>query len=753
MHPQALPLPVAALARRAANAKSPTERHLLACNAWEASVRLAVAATPPGELASFKRPSLGTWVGAYSFTDGLQGDDALLATYRLLAAEGIGENANPKAVTAGRLLSALPAYRNRVVGHGSTRDDAYYARAGQVLADGLHAAWERALFWPAGARLQFVESVRVDPGGGLRARVIDLSGVASWVTAEDEEVGAAIVPARLYLRTDAGLRQLHPWVVFEAQAGAAPERVLFYDHLQNGPAYLDFATGDWLRGKAVATRFPGLDAEWIGRLEGTAPREAPAAPAIDATLFGDFRMLAKVGEGGMGAVYLARQESLGRLVALKVLPTGSQDDTAVARFRREITALARCEHPNVVRILASGVTRGTSWYAMELVDGADLSEVGRALASTDDVFTAVSTASERVRAAKEQVFASVPDLHRPEPPELPPEGAERHRAIARLFRDGAAGLDHLHRAGIVHRDVKPGNLMVTARELRLVVMDLGLAAMSDASRSITRDRSSLLGTLRYMPPEQLQRNILDVDARADVYALGATFYEVFTGRPFLDGDTEVRLVQQILHEEPVDPTVARPDLPRPLRDILMRCTRKLPQERYGSAADLARDLDAFLDGKPTVARPGSGRRRPPRVAVAAVVALVAAAAALWAVRSWGPRPHPEPPVASGGSASVPGAPPVAAPPVAAEPPRERTANAAAAPAQPPPVGGAPAHDGATKPAPRRASARSDSSASSPGDHGTPASPAKEPARPGAGGSEGFVDRTLQLVTEPNGNGR
>src|SRR5512146_1920449 len=209
----------------------------------------------------------------------------------------------------------------------------------------------------------------------------------------------------------------------------------------------------------------------------------------------------------MGVVHLARQESVGRLVALKMLPPALADDAvAVARFQREISALARCDHPNVVKILASGQVGGTRYYSMELIEGADLAEVGKALAQEPDLDAAISAATERARAARPELFAKGP---RPAPPAAVPKGrsgADRTRRLARLFRDAARSVQALHDVGIIHRDIKPANLMVTAQDHRLVVMDLGLALLGDASRSLTKDRSGLLGTLRYVPPEQLQRN-------------------------------------------------------------------------------------------------------------------------------------------------------------------------------------------------------------------------------------------------------
>jgi WD40 repeat protein len=171
-----------------------------------------------------------------------------------------------------------------------------------------------------------------------------------------------------------------------------------------------------------------------------------------------------------------------------------------------------------------------------------------------------------------------------------------------MFRDAARAVQHLHDMGIVHRDLKPGNLMLTADQRRVVVMDLGLAALGDASRALTRESGAILGTLRYMPPEQLRRDGGAVDPRVDVYALGATFYELLTGRPLFSTDSEAQLLDQVLNRAPVPPRDATPALPRDLCTIVEKCLSKEARARYSSAAALADDLDAFLEGRAIAAR-------------------------------------------------------------------------------------------------------------------------------------------------------
>jgi serine/threonine protein kinase len=581
-----LPLPIAVLLRRARNAKSPKERHDTAYFAWEASVRLAVAARPPREPGGLARASLGRWVAALAPPEEPLAGPAPLAAFVLFAEAGEGRRAAPRVVAPRRLLDSLPAYRNEVIGHGAVRTSEFYDRSAEVLLAGLEATWEAGVFWPAGARLVHVAA----PGARLR----ELAGPAGRDGDGDAPADAA--PGRLYARTGGGLVPLHPWLLYEeAELG---ERVLFFNGVGRSPRYLDYVSGEQRKGEALLARFPSIRADLLALMGEVKPDPAEAEKAADPALFGDYRLLGPLGEGGMGIVHLARQEDLaGRLVALKRLPPGA-DAMAAARLRREIAALSRCDHPNVVKILASGEAQGAPYYAMELVEGADLGAVGRELAAAGDADAAVAIAAEKARAAHADALGAAPA--RPRAAAV----RDRFATLAVLCRDAARGLHHLHEQGIVHRDVKPANLMVTAADHRIVVMDLGLAAVADASRSLTREKS-LLGTIRYMAPEQLERGAREADRRADVYALGATFYELLAGGPIFDGESEARLLAQVLHERPRPLAKASPRIPRDLAVIVEKATEKEPRRRYETAEALAQDLDAFLAGRPIAARPAT----------------------------------------------------------------------------------------------------------------------------------------------------
>jgi WD40 repeat protein/serine/threonine protein kinase len=361
---------------------------------------------------------------------------------------------------------------------------------------------------------------------------------------------------------------------------------------------------------------------------------AGAVPA--ARLVGDYEILAEIGRGGMGVVYLARQQSLGRLVALKMLPADlAGDEVALARFQREVRALARCDHPHIVKILASGtLPDGQLYYTMEYVPGCDLEMVWRELSVSEmkeDISRlggstwarAVLSASQKKRSeaikrtgagkAAEPASSSSagpPSAALPLPPlpELPPvpdEPGGYMRRVVRLVRDAALALQAVHDQNLVHRDVKPANLMLTADGQRIVLMDFGLAKGQSLTLSASQ-QGGLLGTLRYAAPEQLAARSLKVGPQADVRGLGITLWELLTRRRlFADAEDEKQLAQ-LVHEEDV-PRLRSidPSLDADLEAIVARGTERRVADRIQSAGQMAEYLQLFLDGRPLPIRPPS----------------------------------------------------------------------------------------------------------------------------------------------------
>lgn len=277
--PAPLPLPIATLVRRARNATDPTRKHLAAYYAWEASVRLTVATEPPSDAAALALPSTGHWVRAMPERKGNLADPALVALHVLLAEVGLEQKATPKSTSASKLLGMLPPYRNKVIGHGSTRTDAFNLEAARIFLEAIEPAWRAFVFFPEGASLVLVEKVELAAEGGRRARIVRLEGLASEREGETE-VDESILPGRVHLRSGERLVSLYPWVLFEG--GEDRERALFFNGYKNTAEYLDYASGDVLKAKALAATHPTLDADFaqiFGTNAGKQPMPSVKPPA------------------------------------------------------------------------------------------------------------------------------------------------------------------------------------------------------------------------------------------------------------------------------------------------------------------------------------------------------------------------------------------------------------------------------------------------------------------------------------------
>jgi serine/threonine protein kinase/tetratricopeptide (TPR) repeat protein len=308
---------------------------------------------------------------------------------------------------------------------------------------------------------------------------------------------------------------------------------------------------------------------------------------------GDYQLLREIGRGGMGVVYEAEQISLGRRVALKLLPfTAALDPRQVQRFQVEVQAAAHLHHPHIVPIYAVGCESGVHYYAMQLVAGQSLAAIISALRNTREALPlewrlgahpdskascGSATNSSCEGALKEPFF----------------------RRVAQLGVEAAEALEHAHNLGVVHRDIKPANLLIDDRQ-HVWVADFGLARLQGNSGvTVTGD---LLGTLRYMSPEQAlaQRGV--VDHRTDLYSLGATLYELLTLSPAFNGTDLQALVHQITNEEPVPPSRLNQQLPRDFETIVLKAMAKDPVNRYATMQELADDLRRFLADQPIRAR-------------------------------------------------------------------------------------------------------------------------------------------------------
>jgi eukaryotic-like serine/threonine-protein kinase len=368
---------------------------------------------------------------------------------------------------------------------------------------------------------------------------------------------------------------------------------------------------------------------------------------------GDFRILREIGRGGMGAVYEARQESLGRHVALKVLPpTISRREPVRERFLREARAAARLHHTNIVPVFGTGDDQGVLYYAMQFIQGQGLDAVLedvkriRVTASTAGPANQSTMGLSGHEAARGlltgQFTAALPGpeakavSHPVQAPAL--SGSDTHsglsdqpearyyRSIARLGIQAAEALAYAHSQGILHRDIKPSNLLLDSQGT-LWITDFGLAK-TEEDADLTHS-GELVGTLRYMAAERFKGK---ADVRSDVYALGVTLYEMLALRPPFTGGDRVALMGQITHGPPLALSQLVPLLPRDFETIVQKAMAREPAARYATARELADDLRRFLENRPIKARRSSAaerlrrwcRRNPAVAALGATVFLLLA---------------------------------------------------------------------------------------------------------------------------------
>ena len=376
---------------------------------------------------------------------------------------------------------------------------------------------------------------------------------------------------------------------------------------------------------------------YAGPIPGPEPGPAPGPPRV----FGDYRILREIGRGGMGVVYEAWQASLARRVALKVLSQGLGDSRRRRRFEREARSAGRLHHTNIVPVFGFGEHEGIPYYVMQCIKGvgldAALDDPRRAaarLASTEAAAesSAASDVTEGRDAVADPTAQAVPEppelpsprtdvdagagasgpsaeatVADPPPPARPPEGIEdgprRWKWVARLGVQAASGLDYAHSQGVLHRDVKPSNLLLDDRGI-LWVTDFGLAKWGDHHDLTQSD--DVVGTLRYMPPEAFDGVY---GPAGDVYGLGLTLYELLARRPAFDESDRARLIRQVSQASP--PRLRKLDrrIPLDLATVVHKAIERRPEDRYASAAELGADLARFLEDRPVLARRASPAER------------------------------------------------------------------------------------------------------------------------------------------------
>jgi len=335
----------------------------------------------------------------------------------------------------------------------------------------------------------------------------------------------------------------------------------------------------------------------------------PSLELVVGQQLGDFIVEQQIGAGGMGVVYRARQISLNRLVALKVLPPHLRySENAQTRFQREVEAAARLNHPNIVAVYTTGEDDGATYYAMELIDGPALSELieelkHRPLAELRECAARVSVSNQSQASTRSKAGDTTPppgDLIVKAPDwELLSRGRNYFDAVANLIADVAEGLQYAHAMKVVHRDIKPSNLLLS-KDGEIHISDFGLARVAQEP-GLTRT-GEVIGTPYYMAPEQIYPAMGVVDERTDIYSLGATLYELLTLRPPFGGEQREQVIAQITHDEPVAPKTVNHHVPRDLDTICLKALEKYPPARYQTAGEMAEDLRRFLARVPISAR-------------------------------------------------------------------------------------------------------------------------------------------------------
>jgi eukaryotic-like serine/threonine-protein kinase len=393
------------------------------------------------------------------------------------------------------------------------------------------------------------------------------------------------------------------------EQGQEPDRAqLLAEHPDLRPDLEVFLAGHDEMARLTAP-LRAAEGEARGRIGLTPEEPDNARPAIGE--LGDFRLVREVGRGGMGVVYEAEQISLRRRVALKVLPFAAAiDPRRLQRFKTEALAAAHVQHERIVPVYAVGCERGVHYYAMQFIDGQSLAaligELRRLRDEADPIRLRprderdAGIASANLTADKGEVPADA--KARPVSASFSRERSSDRRyfdRVADLGRQAALALEHAHQLGVVHRDVKPSNLLLDLRG-QLWVTDFGLAQVAgDPGLTISGE---LVGTIRYASPEQILARRGFVDHRSDVYSLGATLYELSTLRPPFDERDRNALIRQIADDDPRPPRSLDPSMPSALETIVLKALRKDPAERYGTAQELADDLKRFVDGRPILAR-------------------------------------------------------------------------------------------------------------------------------------------------------
>lgn len=307
--------------------------------------------------------------------------------------------------------------------------------------------------------------------------------------------------------------------------------------------------------------FPSAINPSADTIEGTEEgvRSLPVAQDVSKLVFGDYEILKEINRGAMGIVYKARQKTLNRIVAIKVLIAGEHaSKQQIARFRREALAIARLRHPNIVPVHEISEYRGKHYFTMDYISGASLSTLIK-------------------------------------------EGTIQPKRALQIITQLSDALQYAHNQGVIHRDVKPGNIMIDSLG-RPLLMDFGLAKQIDTGSRFTRSGTTI-GTPAYMPPEQARGDLDAINRQSDVYSLGAVLYEMLSGQPPFVSENMLDVIMKVINEDPPPPRLLNPKIHRDIQTIILKCMEKEPEKRYQTALEFQEDLLRYEAGESIKARP------------------------------------------------------------------------------------------------------------------------------------------------------
>ena len=619
------PTPIAKLAERAFNESESTRKHHNSYYLFELWIRLLSIKylviyrnqNKPSDkieksLSCFIRPSIGTFVGFIKSCRKNLGDAKLKSflaskldadmTSAYLWCCKILDVAPLKSPTYEEFIDKLVTYRHKTIGHGALAISTDYEQGAPVLFNGISRLIIESLT-ETPIELLRVESCFDDDSGSKLSWVFEQSGNSETRVATPFEVaklGGDVKKDDLLLvvgqEDSAEYLQLYPWVIYQKETA----------YFLNGTSRVQVQYLDYLSGHTFYDSGPSKTVQnFISSFPKNLDSSEEESPLEDVRRIGSYEIIKKIGQGGMGEVFEGRHLILDLPVAIKILPESvSLDKSNVARFDREIETLRRCNHPNIVSIFDAGKDGGKHYYVVELISGCALSDIYHHFTPLSKEEKSELTLYDLQTCIKEIMGQSDSQTKNTE---ANLENPGFIRALLPRMQEIANALGHLNSNGIIHRDIKPGNIMLTEDGSKAVMMDFGLATVSEMTRKTKA--GEFVGIPRYASPEQHLKMTNQVDFRSDLYSLGATMYELLTLSPLFfedeetaEGMSELALLEKIQRQKPDKASSHNPTIPKELDIVLEKLLEKEREHRCYTFVTLAHALSNIIEQNPILAR-------------------------------------------------------------------------------------------------------------------------------------------------------